>query len=210
MATKLKQKEIAVIAILIIVAGLFATMGFRGPEAITGAISGKANVTIPSVLSINFVANQDSVSFGTGRVEPTCNNATLATNDASEDPDNCWTGSYPYNGTQNAFEIENDGNRVANVTVNGTNATTFIGGGNGTTPDPEFQFLGAQAESGSCIQGLETTYTNITATPVTICEKLLSARPRDQIYSHIRVLIPEDAFVGTHNATVEFTATIST
>jgi hypothetical protein len=207
MATKLKQKEIAVIAILIIVAGLFATMGFQGPEAITGAISGKANVTIQSLLSINFVTNQDSVTFGSGRIESTCNNATLATDDASQDPDNCWTGSYPYNGTQNAFEIENDGNRIANVTVNGTNATTFIGG---TTVTPEFQFRGLENETNSCFTGnLTTTYTDITATPVTLCERFRFQRPRDQIFTHIRVVIPDDSFTGTHNATVEFIATLS-
>jgi hypothetical protein len=205
---KISHAEIAIIVVAVIVLGLFANYGFQGPTAITGAISGKANVTIQSFLSINFITNQDTVTFGSGRVEGNCTNATLATDDASQDPTNCWTGSYPYNDTNNTFEIENDGNRIANVTVNGTNASTFIGGGNVT--DPEFQFKGAESESNSCLLGnLETTYTNITATPVKLCERLFPIQPRDQLYTHIRVVIPEDASTGTHNATVEFTATIA-
>ena len=207
---KITHREILIITILIVLVSLFATTDFKGPTLITGAISGKANVTLQSLLSINFVTNQDNVTFGSGRVEGACNNATLATNDTSIDPTNCWTGSYPYNNVTNVFEIENDGNRIANVTVNGTNASTFIGGGAGATPDPEFQFYGAENETNSCFTGnLTTTWTDINVTPQTLCERFRFQRPRDQLYTHIRIVIPEDASTGAHNATVEFIATLA-
>ena len=203
---KITHREILIITVLVVLVGLFATTGFKGPSLITGAISGKANVTLQSLLSINFVANQDSVTFGSGRVEPTCTNVTLTTNDTSQDPQNCWTGTYGYNTTDNAFEIENDGNRIANVTVNGTNATTFIGGASAV---PLFEFFGAQAETNSCFQGLQTSWTTIDDTPQTLCERFRFQKPRDQLYTHIKVRIPEDSAAGTHNATVEFIATLS-
>ena len=203
---KKKNNDNLIAVILIVATCLAFLMIVKGPSPISGAITGKVNFTIVPALSINFVFNQDAVTFGSGVVESTCENATLSTNDTSQDPTNCWTGTYPYNSTNNVFEIENDGSYNATVDINGTNASTFIGGGNGTTPDPEFQFFGAEAEGGSCGANLTTSWTNINSTLQTLCDDLKFIGANDQIYTHIRVVIPEDAYVGTHNATVEFIA----
>ena len=202
----MKKNNTPTIAALALVCIIFLFVAADGPSLISGAITGTADVTIVAALSINFVTNQDSVTFGSGIVESACENATLATNDTTQDPTNCWTGTYPYNDTNNTFEIENDGTVNATVDVNGTNASAFLGGGNGTTPDPEFQFYGADSEGGSCADNLTTTWTDINVTQQTLCDNLRFGGANDQIYTHIRVVIPEDALIGTRNATVEFTA----
>jgi len=203
MARKNNNTTALVLLIFVCIAFLFVA---KGPSLISGAIVGTVDLTIVQELSINFITNQDTVTFGSGIVESYCNNATLSTNDTTQDPDNCWTGTFFYNTTSNVFEIDNDGTTNASVKINGTNATTFIGGGNGTTPDPEFQFFGIEAESGACAANLTTVWTDINATEQTLCDNLRYPAGTDQIYTHLRVVIPEDVPLGTHNATIEFIA----
>jgi hypothetical protein len=197
-----KKQNIAIL--LLIALAIVLVIFIKTPTPLSGAIVGTVDVTIVQALSINFITDQDTVTFGSGVVENNCSNATLATNDTSIDPTNCWTGTYPYNSTSNVFEIENDGSLNATVDINGTNASTFIGGGNITSP--EFQFYSAEAESGACTANLTTTWTDVNSTLQTLCDDLLFANANDQLYTHLRVVIPEDAFIGTHNATVEFIA----
>ncbi len=161
---------------------------------ITGKATGTANLTIVSVVNINFTIS--NISFGSGSVTLGSNNATIDT--LGNVINGNWTP------VTEGFILENLGNN--NVTLylkSGKTAAQFLGG-----TGPSYQYNVTNNETGSCINatgfslGLWTDV-NTSGDGDLICNPFgISA---NSINIDLKLVIPSDARIGSQSDV--FTAT---
>jgi len=181
-------------AIVIIIISLLS-LGF----SLTGKVTdtGVVNVTVNSVVSINFTT--DFIDFGSGQVDAGQSSATVDTDGISSNGN--WSSP------ADNFTIVNIGNN--NVTLElatGKDAAAFIGG-----TSPSYQYKISNTEVGSCTNttmDLDTWYdVNSTSPGTTICNPFAFEEGYDSIEVGIRLVIPSDASGGTKTDTFTATAT---
>ncbi len=212
----LSNKALALLLLIAIVTSIGTTtfmltkLGERGAQ---GDLSGRATTgtaqttfSINSQLSIRFI--NSVVPFGSGYVNGTLqNNCVMGTNNSP--PTAPGSGCVNFNATvtdQN-LTIENDGNLLANVSLNfSSNATGFIGG---NEIAPSFQYLVNNSESGACgvIQNTSSGFKEVGATETSspgarVCTRLNFTDTADLINIAFWLRIPEDASPGAHSVTI--------
>lgn len=194
------------IAIVVSVGGTVFTLQRMSAAGVTGyvtsdPVTGKTNFSIDSSLSIRFV--NALVPFGSGFVNGTMTSCTMGTNNT---PPLNTRGCINFNTTVHEanLTIENDGNVLANVSLNFTrNATTFIGG-----TSPQFQYEVTDGEASSCTDirnasaFKEVGAIEVDGTDARVCDGLLFDDGNDLLEVGFWLLIPEDADLGSHEVTV--------
>ncbi|MBR9700561.1 hypothetical protein GOV11_01720 [Candidatus Woesearchaeota archaeon] len=161
--------------------------------------TGYSNFSIISSLSIRFINN--AVDFGTGYVNGSFTSCVMGTNGSVPGTDGSGCVGFQ---TGSNLSIENDGNLIANVSLNfSENATGFIGG---STVAPELMYQVWQTEEpGSCSGGLKngSIMTDVTAVPeqtpngARVCDNLVVATT-DQFEVGIWIRIPDDSAQTEH------------
>ena len=212
-------------AMLAVTAILFAGFTIFSPRTldnfgITGFLtsnqtSGLVNVSVQTALIINFTV--DRIVWGSGRVDPGANNATLDTsrNEANKVINGNWTWINLNNlNRTNGLVIENIGNLNASIWISmAKNATQFIGGTN-----PAYQFNVTNNESNSCTAAAVTlgqyyevnaTTLNTTTRGIQICSVLDINDARDTIKIDILLRIPSGSLTGELTDTITATAEIA-
>jgi hypothetical protein len=182
--------------------------------------SALTNFSISSLLSIQF-AGGTTIQFGTGYVNDTggapCQIGTNQTIDA------CGAGTVNcscigFNATATAGQriqdwnltIENNGNILANVSLNfSKNASLFI---NGSLTAPSFKYNVTQNESASCgalnatgyVTGMKEVNTtdDVTIGGTRICQRLNTTDTNDSIKVALWLSIPKDVPTGVHTTAI--------
>lgn len=202
------------VAISISIFGTLNTLSRFGETGITGRvvsdnITGKTNFTISSQLSIRFV--QNVVDFGSGYVNgshTTCVMGTNSTQVAPGDTMHAASGCVDFNRPSGNLTIENDGNLLANVSLNFTrNATDLIGGTN-----PSFKYKVINSEASSCgnirngssfieVDGI-ADYKETSISGVRICDTLEFDNAGDTVEVGFWLTVPQDSLQGQREVTL--------
>lgn len=190
-----KTDLVSFLAIVVIVISV-VILGF----SLTGKVTdtGVVNVTVESVVSINFTT--DFLDFQAGSVSTGQASATLYTNGTVVN------GNWTSPGSN--FVIENIGNN--NVTLDiasGKTAADFIGG---TSPDYEYNVSNVEASSCTNATGfsLGVFYdVNATSPGTRVCSVFEYIDSRDTISIDLKLVIPSDAAGGEQTDTFTATAT---
>ena len=189
MRKEIPYQILAVLLVLAAVLSIGGTMLFMGGgPKVTGFQSGTAKVNVTGTLSITLTSA--TVDFG---------NQALGTTDDSTD-DN-----------PTPFVIENDGNRLADVTVY-TNASLFSGTGSGNNSNT-FQFQADNStEAGSFAWGTSQTTWETFAIGVGAAENVIQdlkfQNPTDTAEVEVQIQIPSDEPLGQKQSTVTFVAAL--
>jgi hypothetical protein len=184
-----------IIAVLIVVAISLSMINFFLGGEITSFATSESNataaVTIESVTAINWTSA--SIDWGTGSVTEGEENATLDTDAASVTNGN-WTA------TSQTLVLENVGGDIVELNLtSSTDAAGFVGG-----TDPAFRWKIEQNESDSCLDIIDTSFTDINTSANTICSVLDANQANNSINVEIQLIIPADA-----NQTGALSATIT-
>ncbi len=167
--------------------------------------SGLVNVTVQSNLIINFTT--DAIWWGSGRVDPGANNATLDTsrNTTYKVLNGNWN-TFAYN-KSNGFIIENIGNLNASLWIaTAKNSTQFLGGGN-----PAYQFNITNNEANSCTNATGLNLggyydVNTTGLGTNVCSLIEPNDARDTVRLDILLRIPSGSLTGELTDTITATA----
>lgn len=164
---------------------------------------GNATLTITENLQINFTT--DTIDWGSGRVD---NNENFSRLNSEGTVTNSTTN--PWSTVNNGLVLENIGNTNATIELYaGSNASTFIGGGQGSAKNPEYKWKASNDEANSCGTLSDTSYTSVNTTDpgTTICDPLKYENSNDQLEIDIEVVVPYDANTGSKTDTLTATAT---
>lgn len=177
-------------------------------------VSGELNLTVETLIEINFTTR--AISWGSGRVNSDATAASLTTSNHTGIA-NVTGGNWTLT-TAGGMFIENLGNR--NVTINfsvGKNASEFIGGTN-----PAYEWNLTALEANSCLNdsasnggvgGLRIDrYYQANTTPANLfgglgCVYFSSTNSRDSLRLDFNLTIPENAIAGAIGDVVTATAT---
>ena len=186
---------IGLLAIIVIVVS-FLTLGMRMTGYAQLTSTGVVNVTVNSLIAINFTAN--FINFSSGNVNPGQTNAVLDSNGTS-----AIGGTWAWGATN--FTLLNYGN--VNVTLqlkSGKTAATFLGGA-----APAYKYSVKDAKAGSCRNPGVTlgdwNTVNTAGNGDTICGNFTPVPTADTIAINVQLTIPKDSSTG--NLTDTFTAT---
>ncbi len=176
----------------------------QNPEpSISGMITGTANLTVTSTVSIVFRNN--SIDFGPGTVF----DFTTGTDNCTMDTAGGITSSHcvTFGAQSSGFKVENNGN--VNVTLSANfdkAAAAFIGS---TSNTPVFTMKVSNSEASSCanLNGTFTSYANVPTAATIVCNttSFNFADTRDLFLLDINISIPEDAPGGTKTTTLTVT-----
>jgi hypothetical protein len=222
MTTDISNKTLSIyiiVAICVSTGGILLVLE-EEPLMLTGRASsnqsGLTNFSVTSLLSIKF-AGGTAIQFGTGYVNDTggapCQIGTNQTiNACGAGTVNC--SCIGFNSSVTAGEriydwnltIENNGNILANVSLNfSKNASLFI---NGSLTAPSFKYNVTQNESASCgtinstgyVTGMKEVNTtdDVTIGGTRICQRLNTTDTNDSIKIALWLSIPKDAPTGVH------------
>jgi hypothetical protein len=192
-----KREKVAISVFSFLVLFLFATFIILNSSEImqiTGYAqsgSGQVNVTITQNLSI--YVQVMNMTFGTGHVETGQSSATI--NSSTPVPPLTSTMLAAANWINEttfepqSFELVNDGNVNASVTITGDHdADDFIGG-----TSPAYEYNASNEEALSCVTGATIQdWTDVTTGSTTVCTNLGSADGADELYVDIRLTIPSN------------------
>mgnify|MGYP006305416683 CR=1 FL=1 len=217
MAGDISNRALAILLVATIVVSLGGTMlslsrlESAGIGGLTGHATdtneGSVEATVTSTTAINFTTT--TVSFGTGTVDPSCNNCTMSTPSVS-DATCCNSLAAPASG----LVIENVGNENVTLDLNfSEDAAGYIGG-----TSPLFQMNVTEGEAGSCNNatggagsGLVSTWNhtwgNVPTTESEVCNIFQPGYSNDQLKIDVKVRIPDNSKTGLRNATVTAKAT---
>ena len=178
----------------------------QNPEpTISGMITGTANLTVTSTVSIVFRNN--SIDFGSGTVNDTTTGTENCTMDTTGGKTNITCLTFTQQGS--GFKVENNGN--VNVTLSSSfdkAAAAFIGS---TSNTPVFTMKISNSETSSCanLNGTFTGYANVPTAAAIVCNTTSFdfADTRDLFLLDVNISIPEDAPGGTKTTTLTVTAT---
>ena len=168
--------------------------------------TGTTQLEVSSLTSISMVTS--SINFGSGYANAsTGTNCTMNTVEGGFESDAGSCVDFTNLSGNSGFELRNDGNNGVSLNVSvDTNATDMIGG-----TSPLFQFKFANKELTSCTGGAAySSWESITKNAqYRLCPtgNFTYSDASDQVYLHIRVLIPTDAAsAGTKTANFTFVA----
>ncbi len=210
----ISNKSLAVILVAAIVISIGGTVvslnkfgqlsqpGYTGYA--TSSDAGQTNFSIMSNTTIEFVAGKDAMNFGNGEVNGSAagvQNCTLQTNNTAPSTD-----CIGFSALDNYFVIHNIGNIGVNLSLlSNATAAQFIGG---NASVHSFQWQVGANESGSCLGSLsDTSFTNVTngttiAHAKNVCTNLDYNLPTNSLWVNLKLVIPEDAPQGIHQATI--------
>ncbi len=160
---------------------------------------GSVDATITSNTAINLTVHR--LNFGSGTVDPTCNNCTMHTPSVTDST--CCNG---FSAPATGLRVENVGNR--NVTLNASltdNASTFIGGTN-----PIYQVNKTELETGSCNDTSGSSWGSwgdLDIGEARLCDNLYPTQANDELELHIKLRIPDNSKTGLLNTSFNLTAT---
>ena len=105
------------------------------------------------------------------------------------------------------LDLQNTGNRQVDVTIMADDLW-------GSVPNPSryFQFMSAEAETGSVdnpATDLVTSFTDLPSSPTLFARKFHSYLARDELYGHIKIIVPEEEEAGEKESVIVFTASLS-
>ncbi len=160
--------------------------------------SGYINITLASVISINFT--QDTIMWGVGSINGGQTNATLETSTPS-----VTRGNWSTTGIR-GFIIENTGN--TNVTLSlstAKNATSLF---QGSATERAYMWNATSNETGSCNPTAlsNATYTDVNITGYTFCNQLGFLNSQDELRLDIKLTVPYDGSAGVLSDTITATA----
>ncbi len=212
-----------VVAVLASQAALISwlTPGLRLPEPLA-IVEKTANISllIESRTSVEFTV--DSLDFGQGFVNSTCNNCTMDTEGAGSADSICCRGEWN-SPLQDGLLIENNGNTYVSLTLSANqNASSWIGG-NLTQPSFQIRIAGESAESHASANGDDTadsclsswkagTFTEMTTSTIYLCGNesrydFSFANTRNEAHIMVGAVIPRNAQKGSKGVTLTLTAT---
>ena len=201
----MKRPLLALTVITAIV--LIGLIGFNEMK-ITGAQaaqtqSGLVNVTIAGATNIRLLVN--STNFGSGYVNASHDSAEIESRVPTKI--NWINDTGPFN--PQSMELENNGTQVANVTIKADSSPAeFIGGGTGAIPDPAQYFKGTENETGACLSGVTSTYTDLqNDTEIILCEQFNYQSSTNALDIDFNLTIPVDTPAGEKTNLITFTAT---
>ncbi|MCK4553043.1 hypothetical protein KAT80_02475 [Candidatus Pacearchaeota archaeon] len=185
---------VAIIAMTLAVVNLI--VHFEDIKSLTGFATdtGTANLTIISQASVSFITN--NINWGTGVVSEAY--AVALINSENTVTNGNWTQ------VNQALVLQNDGNSNVSVTLNTSEAASFIGGTGST-----YELKVSDNETNSCDteHNKMTAYTNTTAAQQDACTNLSYYDALDTIKINVQLRIPEDATPGAKGAVITATAT---
>ena len=192
-----------VIAVITTIGGVLAILvkigfGFGQITGFAASAIGTVNVTVSSTVGIR-LSGITNITFGSGVLNGDSTTTFLNTT-ASSLP-----GGFS---TSMDFQLENSGNVRANISVNGTTATNFLGG---TSPLFAVNATCATTESTPCNQSFNVTFpstvpVNMTGGLSMVVNNTNATDNGDLFNISVFVGIPQDVIAGAKNATVTFWA----
>jgi len=202
-----------VVAIVISLAGTFFAM--RGVSQITNIVSGSAVTTGTAKVNVTETASitltQATVSFGTGYrnasavvVTSECNLTTQQTNN----PPGCWINVTEF--APIPFNLMNDGSVYVNVTINSSNATSFLYG-TPTAGIQRYQWTASDADQGQFLGGDDgcvgimsgTDWTEFNELEQLVCTNMSPYDAGDELKVDVNISIPA-GIANNYTATVTF------
>ena len=197
----MKDKTIYVLVVVAIMAalvsvgiGLYALYPLLDTQITGKATAGEVNVTIESVLSINFTTG--SVRWSSGRVNDGVTSAALTTFATGNVTGGNWTLQ-----TAGGLRIENIGNVNVTLNLSATKAASaFIGG-----TSPIYKWNITSVETNSCHNTTGTgegslnlnAFYDVNTSTTTFCNKFNFLTDRDVVRIDFNLTIPSDSFTGT-------------
>ncbi|MDD9952894.1 MAG: hypothetical protein OXR66_00995 [Candidatus Woesearchaeota archaeon] len=200
-----------VIAVLLVVSmvvscfGIFAT--FTGsPTGFALVDTGKTNFSISTALSITF--ENALVPFGSGYVNGSYTSCSMGTNNSPPNR-SANSGCVDFNGSVHEanLTITNDGNLVANVSLNFTgDADSFIGGTGGLN-SYQYEVSNVSGEASCTTLGNGSSFRevadyDVNGTNARVCTGLDYPDGQDTIQVGVWIQVPEDATSGEHASTI--------
>ena len=199
-------------AIVVSITGTIYTLNTYDGDGMSGFVTlnatGKTNFSINSTLSIRF-SNFNIVQFGAGYVNDTLNNCLIGTNmTVAQISASGVSGCVGFNTSvgQSNLSIQNDGNILANVSLNfSANASGFIGG---TSPSFQYQIINNVIDANSCgtiMNGSswrEVSGYDSNGTGARVCTKFNFSDTNDTFDIGLWLNIPESANTGAHNVNI--------
>ena len=182
---------LAVVAIIVTIAGFMLPAKITGHAGNTGTLAG----TLGTTTAINFT--NSTINFGTITVpglKPSCQVDTAGNT-------NCSGDTAPANG----FVVENTGNKDVSLQLATTkNATTLLGG---SAPSYKWK-ISNTTEANSCIGAVgDYVNVNLTSPGTVICTNFTAYSTRDVVDIGVLLVIPSDAAPGAMSDTFTATAT---
>ena len=178
----------------------------QSPEpSISGMVTGTANFTITSTVSIVFRNN--SIDFGSGTINDTSSGTDNCTMDTVGGRTNATCATFVQQGS--GFKVENNGNVNATLSASFDKAAVaFLGSSGDSTP--VFTMKVSNSETSSCVNlnGTFTGYANVPTAATIVCNTTTFdfADARDLFLIDINVSLPEDTPGGTKTTTLTVTA----
>ncbi len=230
---------VALVGVALVIAGIatlvnLSGMGLFGSNSfLTGAVTegtGTASVTVSGTAAL--VMNLSTMNLYAGYYTPSCSTGFSKIDTANVESSvstavSCWSNA---SGIDNqslnraSHRFANNGTTIIQVKgyitssttggVSTLNATSILCGANNCptgSADALIQVKSINAESSSCSQGLQSSYTNL-ATPttlsnVTLCSRLEFDDSNDELNTTFLMQIPRDADQGAKQFTVTYYAT---
>jgi hypothetical protein len=206
------SKVVAFLAFVAIITSLFSIgLVYNSTKGLFNIISGyatstgEANLTVESVVSINFT--KAHINWGSGRVNAGYASAGLNTFETNNVTNGNWT-------LQNAggLRIENIGNVNVTLNLSGTKtAAQFIGG-----TGPTYKWNVSNVEASSCLNSTGGTATlplnnfyDVNTSTALFCGRLQFLDSSDSVRIDFNLTIPSDSFTGSIGDTITATAFIS-
>jgi len=221
---EINNNLIAVLLILSIGISVFgiAQMVTVMREGITGAATGTGvtNLTVGGATGIRLIRNVTDFGSGSPQTGQLLYIATDADNSQGFDDGTEGNGSansygdcatnYPSEDhCAFPFVVENTGNTNPQLNITAANSSTeFILCEGSCAQTPEFKFKGVENETGACISGLQSTYTDVPKSPTesVICDSFNTSTNGDEIRIHFQIGIPDNARQQTFKNTITIEA----
>lgn len=217
----ISNRSLALMLLAAIVVSLGATVYtlnyFNQVTGITGmaATPKSGNVSLTVETAESFRLRISSIDFGAGFVNTSnsgcADNATLFAAQQYNDTngDNCWTSLNGLSEVPKGFQIDNDGNVNLTISVTGPNSTRFFRK-SGVAPPAQanLSWKGRNNETGSCGNGLVSTWKDFQLHTQIVCDDLLFFPTNtDSMGIDIKVVIPPSGLASGlyENATLTFT-----
>ncbi len=182
---------ILVLAIVVSVAVLFYNSGLMGISGAATSDTGPVNFTITGQVSIVFL--DDSTDFGSGYPDPG-SIALLQSNGTGYVENGSWSES------TDSMVLNNDGNRVANVTLTSSKTPEeFIG-----HASADFHFIVADSANNAtaCGDNQASTFTQLSTSAVAACNNFDFNDSHDTIDIDYQLTIPAASTVGSKTTTI--------
>lgn len=190
---------IAVIAVIISIAGVFIT--YNSVSLIQNVLTGRAtdsgtvNLTVQTSALINFTT--DNINWGSGLVDAGKTYAVLATNGTVTDGN--WTS------VSDPFIVENIGNVNVTIAISFSNdADDFLGG-----TSPEYKYNITNSEAGACDVGATGftlgSWVEASTGSTDVCDSFAFADALDEMQIDIYLKVPSDSLTGSRGSVVTLT-----